>query len=281
MTYDEIGSGGIIAGVPAEEGSGIVTVILTGTSSGGVVAGGQSNNTFSEIADGGVVTGGTKLPFVTCVKTASGGAVVGGTSLPSVIFAKTASGGAVTGGSSRIKVTRDVLGSGGAISGGHTIIIDHPHIGGGVIGGGSGFVMQTSSISSSGGSKTGGLGRPTFVDYVEGTGGSRTAGHGKVEKIKFRLPFIRSGVGRSIIGSSTAIVETEESKLFKPKYFLEQTSLKTNPREQLTGVWCEVEEACEEGVLPKVIQKRQKGFIPNPKGTVSPRDRGIATATGI
>jgi hypothetical protein len=156
---------------------------------------------------------------------------------------------------------------------------------GGTIAGGTSSVMRIANPTTTGGAICGGVATHNFFDYEYGSGGMRTGtyrSNSKVEKIKYREPSDPdTGIGRCIEGCILAIVPTEESKLFKPKYFVEQTSLKTNPRQQLTGVWCQVEDACEEGVLPRVIQKRLKGFIPDPKGTISPRDRGIATATGI
>lgn len=279
MTYDEIGSGGVIAG-----GTEISTMISNNTTSGGVVVGGQSSNTFSDIANGGVVAGGLETSTAIMRNTASGGVITGG----SVSVAKIAanidgSGGVTAGGTVIVFVERTEVGSGGVTAGGHTIIIDQPYIGGGVTAGGDSSVLRISYLVGSGGAVCGGSGRQTFFDYVQGTGGVRTtAGHGKVEKIKYRVPSEpRTGIGRAIEGCVLAEVPTPESLLLKPKYWMEQEALKTNPREQLTGVWCQVEEACEEGVLPRVIQKRLKGHIPDPKGTISPRDRGIATATGV
>lgn len=279
MTYDEIGSGGMIA-----DGSGDSTVILTETGSGGVIAAGQSNNTFSETADGGVSAVGSGNSTAILTETADGGTITGGSvSVAKISGNIEASGGMIAGGSVSVFVTRTEIGSGGGVTGGHTIIIDQPYIGGGMVAGGTSSVLRMSYLTGTGGAVCGGSGRQTFFDYETASGGVRTtAGHGKVEKIKYRVPSEpRTGIGRAIEGCVLAEVPTPESELFKPKYFEEQPTLKTNPRQQLTGVWCQVEDACEEGVLPRVIQKRQKGIIPDPKGTISPRDRGIATATGI
>lgn len=115
-----------------------------------------------------------------------------------------------------------------------------------------------------------------------GNGGVRANGHSKYERITYRVPDERrTGISRCLQGSPFFPVPTEESKLLRPKYWMDQPVLKTNPRQETNGIWCQVEEGCQEGVLPRVIQRRLKGHISDSKGTISPRDRGIATATGI
>lgn len=278
MTYDEIGSGGVIAG-----GTATSTMISENTVSGGVTVGGFSNNTFSDIAAGGMTVGGTATSTIIAQNRASGGVTVGGAAYFSTISDRTGTGNCVASGNTQFFVIKTASTSGGVVVGGHTIIIDQPYIGGGIVVSGTSTVLRRSNLQGSGGVVCAGSGRQNFFDYETASGGVRTTlGHGKVEKIKYRVPSEpRTGIGRAIEGCVLAEVPTPESELLKPKYWMEQEALKTNPREQLTGVWCQVEDACEEGVLPRVIQKRLKGHIPNPKGTISPRDRGIATATGV
>ena len=259
-TYDEIGSGGMIAG-----GASTSTMIMRNTASGGAITGGASTST------------------MIMRNTASGGSVADGDVSISIISSRSGNGNSIAGGTARFFVIKTASTSGGVIVDGHTIIIDQPYIGGGIVVGGTSTVLRRSNLRGTGGAVCAGSSRQNFFDYETGSGGARTTvGHGKVERIKYRVPSDpRTGIGRTIEGCVLAEVPTPESKLFKPKYFLEQPVMKTNPREQLTGVWCQVEDACEEGVLPRVIQKRLKGHIPDPKGTISPRDRGIATATGV
>jgi hypothetical protein len=149
---------------------------------------------------------------------------------------------------------------------------------GGATSSGASFSRKLSETSSSGGVGVGGVNSQTYRDYRFGTGGMRTWGKSKFEKIRFELPKMQTGIGRCINGNILAVVPTPESLLFKPKYTPPQPIQQHNPRVETTGVWCQVGSVCKDGAgLPKIVQARQKGFIPDAQGTIHPADRGIAT----
>lgn len=201
-TYDEIGSGGAIAGGINEN-----NVIMSVNSTGGVVLSGNCSN------------------FVIKIAEVDGGVVLSGSAIDHTLFIVSGSGGAECSGS---------------------IVIN----------------MNTQNIAVG--------------------GHLRAAGHAKYESIRYIPPKTVTGKGRAIQGSILAIVPTPQSKLIKPIADMPIESTPTNPRTETTGIWCPVDQICSNGAaLPKIVSVIQKGYIPNPAGTKAPRDRGIATATGI
>lgn len=178
-------------------------------------------------------------------------------SVAATTYNETGSGGAIAGGAGSVKIRSSRTATGGTIAGG------------------VGSVRIRSSKTATGGVIVGGAVTEKIRFYKTGTGGVIVSG--TIENTEYRLPNKKTGIGRCIIGNPLFEVPNPENQLIKPKYFMEQTSLKANPRQQVTGVWCQVEESCD-GVLPKIIQKRQKGFLPNSTGTINARDRGIAKA---
>ena len=125
--------------------------------------------------------------------------------------------------------------------------------------------------NSSGGIVTSGLGRQIFFDYVIGSGGFRLGGQSRIERIKYRSPIIKVNAKAGIPIAATIIIRSPQPSV----------PVDVNPREEVTGEWCEVEVGlpCPGAVLPRIIVINQKGYVPDQVGTIQARDRGFATAT--
>jgi len=257
-------SGGVVIGKSA-----LVSDIKSKIASGGVVIGGLSPVISGIISAGGAIIGGTAIIFNRIRKTTTGGVGAKGTSLCLKTVTSFSTGGIKVGGTSRFNVVRNPNVDGGTVVGGQTIIIDAPNIGGGIVAGGSCVVKSIFRLNSSGGIVTSGLGRQTFFDYVLGSGGFRLGGQSRIERIKYRHPIIKVNAKAGIPITPTIIIRSPQPSV----------PVDVNPREEVTGEWYEVENGYPGALLPRIVVINQKGYTPDPAGTVQARDRGFATAT--
>ena len=241
MIYNEVGSGGNING-----GISVNEIYSTNIATGGMIAGSTAINkaVFRSKGSKGAKTGGTSSISSIHYEKGHNGCVLGGTSIYRIITAKTTTGGSITGGIS--PQFREFLfyASGGSISGGISVQTALVHIRG------------------TGGSKSSGSGRQTLFSKNRSYGGLRTFGHSQYSKTKSASTITVTGISECI----------QENSVIPPVVL---PDIKANPRQEITGVWCPVEATCQ-GMLPKIIVVRQKGFVPPANGTLNPADRGIA-----
>ena len=119
--------GVLVGGVVVEEfipGTSFGGVLISGNAiiaiqpavSGGMLAGGASNASFSEVGIGGALVGGEAIAQEIQEESVSGGAIVGGINAATIEFV--VKGGAIVGGIASVADTQIESGSGGAIIGG-------------------------------------------------------------------------------------------------------------------------------------------------------------------
>lgn len=273
-TFNELGTGGVVCNSTA-----ILSVRFGKIATGGVVVAGLATPLcrLNISGTGGVVAGTSASIKLTTSKTASGGVRLSGTSFVYRLYPKTVSGGLKTNGTSTNYVSRTIRGDGGVCVAGKTLIADTLPVGGGVRVAGTTSPRTFFNVQGTGGFKASGTNSQTFKDYYNGLGGIRAGGRARVEKITHRGTITRTGAGRAISGSILAVVPSEQSQLIQP-VFIPDVVVDDDPRQELNGVWCPIDESCVNGAsLASVMLTRQKGYLPDPEGTLGPTGRGIAT----
>lgn len=259
--------------------------------------------------------GGTSL--VSLIVGVSGGAVSSGTSLPSVRFTQVGSGGATGGGNALSYVVVGVSGGAAMAGSASLLLIRQPQISGGAALAGTVPVSNQFSPVVSGGAVAGGQGVPGIQPAIGGgavlnglhieqhlvippiSGGVTAApSHVKqqtyaaqrqeggviggarslAEKLKF-FSGVKRGYGAAM-GSSNILTVLPDTtvKLIEPHGSQNPTLDENRFRIEHEPGWCDPEEACVDGLLPKVIQRRQKGILPPRGGRTTVRDRSIATS---
>jgi len=171
--------------------------------------------------------------------------------------------------------------SGGSLVDGSGIIAIAPSIGGGSLVSGDHVRSYIAGPSMRGGAAVEPLHRQTFIDYYIAYGSVRVGGRGKRENIRYFPPSLHLGYCRAMGSENICTAITYEKELLPPTNETSPELDDDRYRMQHAAAWCDVEQRCEEGVLPKVIQRRQKGYVPDKLRNDTPRDRGIATIDAV
>ena len=232
----------------------------------------------------------------------SGGASLGGSCVSNVVYSNVSSSGIVCSGTSSLNKSYDINGSGGVSCSGvikQTLVsyvnaiggvvcsgdsfsnkLCHEYGSGGIVCSGTSQQSSFSYVSGSGGIVCSGTSQQSFFDYINATGGLKCGGQSRIEVRKYRIGRTYSNSGRSISGTILFDLLPQKETLMIPAYVISVENQLVSPRKEVTGVWCKVEDSCSEGaILPAIIPVNQKGFVPDPKGAVSARDRGFATSS--
>lgn len=285
--------GGVLVNGTAEE-----TFFHTVSGTGGVEVNSTSKPSVvhTDVASGGVLVGGTNTELHLVLPPISGGVVIAGAAIRDGIAPGTASGGVVVGGEATLQLIRNPaitggvvcngsslnteisvdIATGGVVCAGHTIIIDELPIGGGITVGSSAAITHVYVHFGIGGAVVAGLAQLTIFDYILATGGVIVAGKSIIER-KRTFPSFRSGYGRAMASENILTVIVDNTvKLLPPTSDITPELKEDRFRHELEGEWCDVEEACEEGVLPRVIQNRQNGYVPPKIQTKAVQNRNIA-----
>ncbi len=211
------------------------------------------------ITTGGALAGGITVLDYTANVLGTGGAIVGGLAINQAVFF-------------------NVDGIGGAIVAGRGVIGISPKIGGGGISSGLVAIAYISSPVITGGGLVGGKARQTFTDFFVAIGHILVGGQSLPAKIKF-FNTQRLGYGRAM-GSDNilTVIPDDTVKLIPPTDDVSPELKESRFRIQHNPGWCDVPVKCENGVLPEVIVKRQKGIVPPKIRQDTPRASSIVSA---
>jgi hypothetical protein len=227
-----------------------------------------------------------------------------GTSIPDVDNNHIPRGGVhISGQSYRSKITWvPVTGGAVGIGGSSTAVIYVPaplEIGGAALGG----VKGSYSIepAHSGGAEVNGSHDYAFFAWPRPTGNAQVSPKHKQTFIDYYIMTVRVKVGtkkarseilkfyethhlgycRAMASENICTIVSYPKELIPPTNNVSVPLPDERFRIQHEPGWCEVEEKCKEGVLPKVIQRRQDPHLPPKIQRVTPRDRRIATLDAL
>lgn len=233
-------------------------------------------------ADGGATLGTTADSEVQIY--ASGGATFGGSAIDEKFSLPTVSAAAVVCGGSALVTFYDIVDiDGGIVIGGDSIIGIGLTTDGGLTGGSTADLLLTMVIEPSGGGLLNGSNvLQTTLDDAGIKGGVKLGSNtkSKVTFIKVRIPNQRSGAGRCMVSSNFLSQPPDTTPhLLDPIDTTAPTLSVSRFRLRHSAGWCDVEEACEQGVLPKIVQKRQGDFLPPRDGESELAVNQIATVS--
>ena len=251
------------------------------TSEGGSTASGSSDVSveYTHVPSKGSIVGSSA--FIGIASSIGGGISVDGSVVGLCVYNPSTSGGTIVTGNARETVNYAINTSGGTIVDGIGVIGIAPAIGGGTFAYGSHVRSYTAGPSMIGGAAISPLHRQAFIDYYIAYGSIRVGGKGKREYIRYIPPSRHLGYCRAMGSENICTTITYEKELITPTNAVSPELEEGRFRIQHAAGWCDVEERCEEGVLPKVIQKRQKGLVPDKLRSDTPRNRSIATIDAI
>jgi hypothetical protein len=255
--FSEAGIGGSIA-----SGSADVSYTSNTIASGGSLASGRAQTSINVAVGGGVICGGLVLPEFGFFVIGDGGGIVSGLAVDEAIYTLTGIGGAIAAGRATPGIAPKI--GGGAITGG--LLADTP------------YIQYISNPVILGGGITGGKARQTFIDQVIVIASVAVGGQSLPAKIIF-YNTQRNGYGRAMASDNILTnIPDDTVRLIPPTNDVSPELKESRFRIQHNPGWCEVPVKCEEGVLPEVIVKRQKGIVPPKIRQDTPRSGGIVSA---
>jgi len=254
MTYDSTMEGGIQLSQPQD----IEYTRFNPSASGVSLLGGSAKMSINVAVDGGSTCGGSATVEATYVVSPDSGTLVGGDVQELLTYGPTTDGVILAGGTSIIAIAPAI--SGGAMLVGtytYSLIISPPVLGGAIVSPGH---------------------RQTFFDYYITEGGVLVGGRTIGEKIRTYTK-IHLNYGYCMASENILTEVTYEHELLSPTDDVTPDVPTGGFQMQHQAAWCDVEEKCIEGVLPKITQRRQgEDNLPPKVAHVTYRDRGIAKA---
>lgn len=245
--------GGVLASPePAETGRYNPEVVLGGSS-----ASGEADISLEAPAAGGVVHGGAADVTSVYNRTPEGGAQVNGDAYDGLAYEAFTSGGALVNGSGPIGIA--------------------PAVSGGILAGGDHDRSFIGTFFPTGGALASPNHFQQFTDYIIAEGGARAGGKTIGENLRtYTKTHLNYGYAMGSENIFTRV--TYEHELIPPTDDETPEMAEDEFRIEHEPGWCDVEEKCEEGTLPKVIQRRQGQHLPPKIGRTTRRDRSIARA---
>lgn len=232
------------------------------------------------VGSGGIAVSGEMAHTIKQTTTLSGGAKLNGTATTSVIYQVQTSGGAQSGGSWIEQTIYTLSGLGVVALQGQASIGIGAIMSGGVMLHGDHAQNYILWPRSEGGASISPMHRQTFYDWYEAVGTVKVGGKTLPSRIQV-WQTQHFGYGRAM-GSENIFTVVDETPLLTPPTNDVSPELSDSRyRIQHEPGWCDVEEKCDEGVLPKIVQRRQGIYLPPKIERVTRRDRGIATADAL
>ena len=283
-------------------GDGIATRSKTTSAdtTGGAVSGGRAFFIWSDDATGGILGGGEAYTAKSYGFVGIGGAVAGGSGTEFKSVRLNGSGGGRVGGLSTLQATYGVTAaSAGVQAAGLSPKGIHIYLeSAGVSGGGLAIPLNVSNVQTSGGAEVAGeIGLNVFwLHNPVGDGGSVCGGNARKERIRQLQKAIITGIGNSMFSDNILkVVPDEGEKLMPPNTEDEMPELSEQVYFSTPPGWCFVypnfeksNECCSlvgeedtvvcDASIPKILERRQRGYLPPQKRTEVARDRRIATA---
>jgi hypothetical protein len=168
---------------------------------------------------------------------------------------------------------------GGAVAGGRAVPGIQPLISGGAVLGGLHIEQHLVIPPISGGAVVAPnhIKQQTYAAQRQ-EGGVKGGARALAEKLKF-FSGVKRGYGAAM-GSSNILTVLPDTtvKIMDPIQSDTPTLDANRFRIEHEPGWCDPDEACVDGLVPKVIQRRQKGILPPKGGRTTVRDRSIATS---
>lgn len=253
-----------------------------------------------EAESSGGLLGGTAAYGQSYVETASDGALGAGDALNSIEVPT--SGGAVCGGTSDMYVIRQISVSSfgvqisgattpqvtynpvivltGALAAGRAVPGIQSAITGSILAAGTATSLRLALPAISGGAVVSPdhVKQQTYNGIVIG-GTAKIGGRARAEKLRF-FSGTRSGYGRAMASSNFLSQPTvPDTGLIDPVGATSPDLSENRFSIQHEPGWCEVEVKCVDGVLPRIIQNRQRGILPPKRGRIRTTNRSLASST--
>jgi len=246
--------------------------------SGGLAVSGEvvPTQSYRVLVSGGSAVGGSAVvDGKKAAIVASGGSTVGGSAETIFVYTLDCSGGVKINGSHIEQVAYSPLIEGGTKVNGSSIIGISPSVGGGIAV--NGQYLETYLIwpRPSGGASVAPSHSQTFFDWYVSEVALKVGGKSLPSKMQV-WQTRHFGYGRCMSSDNIYTTVTYDAALTPPTSDVSPDLEDARFRIQHEPGWCDVEEKCEEGVLPKVVQRRQGEYLPPKLERATRRDRGIA-----
>lgn len=282
------------------DGTATRSVTTNVDATGGLILGGRAFFIWSDDATGGVSGGGEAYSAKSHSYVGTGGAIAGGSGPEVKSIHLNGSGGTRSGGLSILQANYGVTAaSSGVEAAGLSPKGIYIHLeSAGVSGGGAASPLNISNVVASGGAEMAGAININmfWLHNPVGDGGGVCGGDARKERIRELQKAIITGIGNSLFSDNILkVVPNEGEKLFPPHTEDEMPELPEQVYFETSPGWCFVypnfeknNECCSlvgeddtvvcDASIPKILERRQRGYLPPQKRTDTARDRKIATA---
>lgn len=221
---------------------------------GGSLLNGEAIIAIQSLSSGVSLVGGSADVTATYAVAMTNGVVVIGDADESIIYEHPTLGGALAGGAGSIAIAPAISG-GASVYGSHDFaFVAAPPVSGGVL-------ATPDHVQ-------------TFTDFYDAEGGMRVGGRTIAERLRsYTSRHLNYGYAMGSENIFTRVIY--QQSLIAPTDDEAPELSEDSFRIQHEPGWCDVEDKCEEGVLPKIVQRRQGQYLPPKNGRTTVHDRGI------